>query len=57
MNPKTLPLEKKVDIIFTFLFDQNTAEKEEKFWSKLTSKEVKRLEKINVKNARPLSAL
>ncbi|MCF7830473.1 hypothetical protein K9M41_00545 [Candidatus Gracilibacteria bacterium] len=43
---KNLTLEKKVDIIFSYLFGEEGIQKEEDFWNKLTPKEVARLEKI-----------
>jgi len=40
-----LSLEKKVDIIFSYLFGKDGIQREEDFWNRLTPKEIVNLEK------------
>ncbi len=39
--------EKKVDIIFSYLFSDDKIEEEQFFWNNLKKEEISRLEKIN----------
>jgi len=47
MNTQVIWLEKKVNLIFSYLFSTDKSIEEEDFWNKLSKKEFSKLEKID----------
>lgn len=43
---KTISQQKKIDLIYTYLFSDSKSIEEENFWNKLSSIDIKKLEKI-----------
>lgn len=53
----SLSTDQKVEILFSYLFSDSTAEEEELFWNRLTDAEIAELKKVQKEEMIPFSHL